>query len=210
VAESSEWGKGKGRAEPSTWPPTHINATVVTRALEEFQSHFIERQERNVPLCFLKTAKWFDQPDRDGYYCHYKDEGWKHVEFSLKFLVWINLHVKDQKYFTWQIAGGQLEIMRKNNWYHVPTGGPIDGAVDPTSEPENINVQEPQSDPLDDERSEPDDINIPQNKQHEKTKLYRSSFHTLKPMTSHLQSLDPSAETHTFCPLQLLFMATTT
>jgi len=60
------------------------------------------------------------------------------------------------------------------------------------------------------ERSEPDDINIPTDKQHEKTKLYRSSFTHLKPMTSHLQSLDPSAETHTFCPLQATLMATTT
>jgi len=42
VAESSE--KGKGHAELSSWPPTHINATVATRALEEFQSHFIEQR----------------------------------------------------------------------------------------------------------------------------------------------------------------------
>ncbi len=152
----------------------------MTRALEEFQSHFIERQERNVPLCFLKTAKWFDQPDRDGYYCHYKDEGWKHVEFSLKFLVWINLHVKDQKYFTWQIAGGQLEIMKEERLIPCSDWGPIDGAVDPTSEPENINVQEPQSDPLDDERSEPDDINIPTEQTARKDKALQVFFHTLK------------------------------
>ncbi len=112
MAESSE--KGKGCAEPSPWPPTHINATVVTRALEEFHSHFIERRgDQNVCLLFLKTAKWFDQPDGDRYYCHYEDEGWKHVEFSFEFLAWINVQVKDQQYLAWQIAGGQLEITKE-------------------------------------------------------------------------------------------------
>ena len=96
VAESSEDRKGKGCAEPSTWPPTHINATVATRVLEEFRSHYIERQgDRNIPLIFLKEAKWFDQDGADSYYCQYEDEGWKHIEFSFEFLTWINVHVKD-------------------------------------------------------------------------------------------------------------------
>ena len=114
VAGSSEDRKGKGCAEPSIWPPTHINTMVATRALEEFQSHFIERRgDQNVPLCFLKAAKWFDQPDRDRYYCHYKDEGWKHIEFSFEFLMWINLRIKDQKYLVWQIAEGKLAITKE-------------------------------------------------------------------------------------------------
>jgi len=138
VAESSK--KGKGHAVPSSWPPTQ-NATVATQALEEFQSHFIERRgDRNVPLCFLKEAKWFDQPDGDGYYCHYKDEGWKHVKFSFKFLVWINLCVKDQKYLAWQIARGQLEITQEERSTLRSDWGPIDGVGEPTSEPENTDV----------------------------------------------------------------------
>jgi len=159
VAESSE--KGKGRAVPSSWPPTHINATVATRVLEEFQSHFVEqRGDQNVPLCFLKTAKWFDQPDSDRYYCHYEDEGWKHIEFSFKFLMWINLWIKDQKYLVWQIARGQLEITQEERAIPCSDWGPINGVTDPTSEPENIDVWEPQSDPSDDERSEADDVRI--------------------------------------------------
>ncbi len=111
MAGTSEDRKGKGCAEPSPCPPTHINATVATRALEEFQSHFIERRgDCNVPLIFLKEAKWFDEDGADGYYCRYEDKGWKHVEFSFKFLMWVNVRVKDNKYLVWQITGGALEI----------------------------------------------------------------------------------------------------
>ena len=87
VAESSEDGKGKGRAESSTWPPTHINTMVATRALEEFQSYWVERRgDHNVPVIFLKAAQWFDKDGADGYYCHYDNKGWKHIEFSFEFL----------------------------------------------------------------------------------------------------------------------------
>jgi len=116
VAESSEDRKGKGRAEPSAWPPTYINATVATHALEEFQSYWVNRcGDHNIPLIFLKEARWFDKDSADGYYCHYEDEGWKHIEFSFKFLVWINIHIKDHKYLAWQIARGPLEIT-KEEW----------------------------------------------------------------------------------------------
>ncbi len=92
MAGSSEDRKGKGRAEPSPWPPTHINATVATCALKEFQSYFLERQgDHNVPLIFLKEPRWFDDNSADGYYHRYKDEGWKHVEFSFEFLAWVNV-----------------------------------------------------------------------------------------------------------------------
>ena len=114
VAESSEDRKGKGHAEPSPWPPTHINTTVATCALEEFQTHWLERRgDRNVPLIFLKEAKWFDKDGADGYYCQYEDEGWKHVEFSFEFLAWVDVHIKDRKYLAWQIACGPLEITQE-------------------------------------------------------------------------------------------------
>jgi len=148
VAESSEDRKGKGRAEPSTWPPTHINTTVATQALEEFQSHWVERRgECNVPLIFLKEAQWFDKDGANGYYCHYDDKGWKHVEFSFEFLVWVNVHIKDRKYLAWQIARGPLAITNEEQSIPQSDWGPIDGASDPTSEPENIEVREPQSNP---------------------------------------------------------------
>jgi len=114
VAGTSEDWKGKGRAEPSSWPPTHINATVATRTLEEFQSYWVDRRgDRNVLLIFLKGAWWFDKDGADGYYCHYEDKGWKHIEFSFEFLAWINVRIKDHKYLAWQIAGGSLEITKE-------------------------------------------------------------------------------------------------
>ncbi len=114
MAESSEDRKGKGHAEPSPWPPTHINTTVATCALEEFQTHWLERRgDRNVPLIFLKEAKWFDKDGADGYYCQYEDEGWKHVKFSFEFLAWVDVHIKDRKYLAWQIACGPLEITQE-------------------------------------------------------------------------------------------------
>jgi len=162
VAGSSKDRKGKGCAEPSTWPPTHINTTVATRALEEFQFHFIEQQgDCNVPLIFLKAAKWFDQDGADRYHCQYEDEGWKHVKFSFEFLTWVNIQVKDWKYLAWQIAGGQLEITQEERAIPQSDWGPIDRAVDPTSEPENIDIWEPQSDPSEDDKSDNEDIVIP-------------------------------------------------
>jgi len=75
VAGTSEDRKGKA-AQSSILAPTHINATVATRALEEFQSYgFSDERERNVPLIYLKKAEWHDKDGADGYYCHYEDEG---------------------------------------------------------------------------------------------------------------------------------------
>jgi len=100
--------------EPSPWPPTHINATVATHALEEFQAHWLNRRgDRNVPLIYLKKAEWHDKDGADGYYCHYEDEGWKHVKFSFKFLAWVNVWIKDCKYLAWQIAHSPLEITQE-------------------------------------------------------------------------------------------------
>jgi len=66
VAESNKDRKGKGRAEPSSWPPTHINTTVATRAEEEFQLYWVKRRgDCNVPLIFLKAARWFDKDCED-------------------------------------------------------------------------------------------------------------------------------------------------
>ncbi len=114
MAESSKDRKGKGRAELSLWPPTHINATIATRALEEFQAHWLDRWgEHNVPLIYLKKAKWHDKDRADSYYCHYEDEGWKHVKFSFEFLAWVNVRIKDRKYLAWQIAHKPLEITQE-------------------------------------------------------------------------------------------------
>ncbi len=87
---------------------------VATRALEEFQSYWVERRgDHNVPVIFLKAAQWFDKDGADGYYCHYDDKGWKHIEFSFEFLMWINVRIKDHKYLVWQIAGGALNITKE-------------------------------------------------------------------------------------------------
>ncbi len=181
MAESSEDRKGKGRAEPSPWPPTHINATVATRALEEFQSHWLERRgDCNVPLIFLKQAKWFDQDGADGYYCQYKDEGWKHVEFSFEFLVWVNIRIKDHKYLAWQIAHGPLEITQEERAIPRSDWGPIDGAAEPSSEPENIKVREPQSDTSDGDKSDDEDIVIPTEASTKAKEAIQVLFHELK------------------------------
>jgi len=104
----------KGGLSHSNTTPTHINTKVATRALEEFQSYFLERRgDQNIPWCFLKEAQWFDKPDGDRYYCHYNNEGWKPVKFNFKFLVWVNVCVKDQPYLVWQIAEGKLEITKE-------------------------------------------------------------------------------------------------
>src|SRR5882762_5451341 len=159
MAGSSEERKGKGHAEPSPWPPSHINATIATRALEEFQSYWLERRgDRNVPLIYLKKAEWHDKDRADGYYCHYKDEGWKHIEFNFEFLAWVNIRVKDRKYLAWQIAGEPLHITQEERAIPRSDWGPLDGAPNPLSEPEQIEVHEPQSDASDEEQTDDEDI----------------------------------------------------
>src|SRR6266404_832907 len=88
-----------------------------------------------------QAAQWFDKDGADGYYCHYEDEGWKHVEFSFEFLTWINVRIKDCKYLVWQIASGPLEITKEEWSISRSDWGAIDRAHDTTSEPENIEVR---------------------------------------------------------------------
>ncbi len=123
---------------------------------------------------------WFDQPDRDGYYCYYEDEGWKHVKFSLEFLVWINVQVKDQQYLVWQIAGGPLEITKEEQSIPRSDWGPIDGAVNPTSEPKNIDVREPQSEPSDGDQLEAGNVHIPTEASAKVDEALQVFFHTLR------------------------------
>ncbi len=131
-------------------------------------------------MIFLKAAWWFDKDRADGYYCHYDDKGWKHVEFSFEFLVWINVCIQDQKYLAWQIASSQLDITQAERSIPRSDWGPIDGAVDPTSEPENINVCEPQSDPSEDKKSDDEDIVIPTEALAQADEALQVYFHTLK------------------------------
>ncbi len=156
--------QGKGHAGPSSWPPTHINVTVATKALEEFQPYFLERRgEWNVPQQFVKDAVWFDLPDGDRYY--YKDnKDWHLVEFNFEFLVWVDIWVKGKQYQVWQIAGiSSLAITQEERSIPQSDWGPIDGAAeDPTSlEPENIDIWEPQSDHSDNESEKSEDVCIP-------------------------------------------------
>ncbi len=162
MAGTSEDRKGKGRAETSSWPLTHINATVATRALEEFQSYWLSRRgERNVPLIYLKKAEWHDKDGADGYYCHYEDKGWKHVKFNFEFLVWVNVCITNRKYLAWQIAYRPLDITKEERVIPRSNWGPLDGASDPASEPEQIEVREPQSDASAEDSSDDEDIVIP-------------------------------------------------
>ncbi len=184
---------------------------VVTQALEEFQSHFIKWQgECNVPLIFLKEAKWFDQDGADGYYCQYEDEGWKHIEFSFKFLVWVNIQVKDQKYLVWQIAGGQLEITQEERSIPRSDWGPIDGAADPTSEPENIDIWEPQSNPSEGEKTDNKDIIIPTEASAQADKVLQVFFHTLKTDDLPPSIPRPLSRTTRIPSITATLMATTT
>ena len=179
VAESSENRKGKGRAESNNWPPTHINTTVATHALEEFQSYWVERRgDCNVPLIFLKEAWWFNKDSVDGYYCHYEDEGWKHVEFNFEFLAWVNVRITDRKYLAWQIAYGPLDITKEERAIPRSDWGPLDGATEPTSEPEQIEVREPQSD-ASDEETDDEDIVIPTEGEVKATEAVQVLLHAL-------------------------------
>ena len=148
--------------------------------MEEFQSYWVDRhRDHNVPLIFLKEAQWFDKDGEDRYYCHYEDEGWKHVEFSFKFLAWINICIKDCKYLAWQIARGPLEITKAERSIPRSDWGAIDGARDTTSEPENIEVCEPQSDPSEGDKSDDKDIIIPTKASVQADKALQVFFHEL-------------------------------
>ena len=114
----------------------------------------------------------------DGYYCQYEDEGWKHVKFSFEFLTWVNVHIKDNKYLAWQIAGAPLEISQVERAIPRSDWGPIDGA-DPSSEPKNIDVREPQSEPSDGGQSDNKDIIIPMEASAQAAEKLQVFFHEL-------------------------------
>ncbi len=61
----------------------------------------------------------------------------------------------------WQIAYGPLDITQEERAIPRSDWGPIDGAPDPSSEPEQIEVREPQSDATDKESTDDEDVVIP-------------------------------------------------
>ena len=92
----------------------------------------------------------------------------------------MNICIKDRKYLVWQIAGSPLEITNKEQSIPRSDWGPIDRASDPTSEPENINIHEPQSDPSEGEKSDNEDIVIPTEASAKVDKALQVFFHELK------------------------------
>jgi len=156
------------------------------------------------------VAQWFDKDGANRYYCHYKDEGWKHVEFSFEFLMWVNVRIKDCKYLAWQIARSPLEITKEEQSIPRSDWGPIDGASDPTSEPENINIRKPQSDPSEGNKSDNKDIIIPTEASTQADEALQVFFHTLK--TKDLPPSIPRPLSRTTCIPSIIatLMATTT
>jgi len=88
--------------------------------------------------------------------------------------------------------------------------GPIDGASDPTSEPENIEVRKPQSDPSEGDKSDDEDIVIPTEALAKADEALQVFFHELK--TDDLPPSIPRPLSHTTCipSITATLMATTT
>ncbi len=169
----------------------------------------MQRGEHNVPLIYLKKAEWHDKDGADGYYCHYEDEGWKHVEFNFEFLAWINVHITDRKYLAWQIAYGPLDITKEERAIPRSDWGPIDGSNDPSSEPEQIEVHEPQSDASDEEQTDNEDVVIPTEADVKATEAVQVLLHALK--TDDLPPSVPRPRSrNTRIPSITAIMATTT
>ena len=61
----------------------------------------------------------------------------------------------------WQIAYRPLDITKEERAIPRSDWGPLDGANDPSSEPEQIEVREPQSDASAEDSSDDKDIVIP-------------------------------------------------
>ena len=80
----------------------------------------------------------------------------------------------------WQIAQGPLEITKEERLIPRSDWGPIDGDSDPSSEPENIKVREPQSNPSERSKSDNEDIVIPTEASAKADKAIQVIFHALK------------------------------
>ena len=80
----------------------------------------------------------------------------------------------------WQIAQGPLEITQEERAIPRSDWGPIDRATDPSSEPENIEVREPQSDTSDGDNSDDEDIVIPTEADAKAAEAVQVLFHKLK------------------------------
>ncbi len=103
--------------------------------------------------------------------------------------MWVNVRIKDHKYLAWQIAQGPLEITQEERAIPRSDWGPIDGAADPSSEPENTEVREPQSDASDDDKSDDKDIVIPTEADAKAAEAVQVLFHELR--TDDLPALIP-------------------
>jgi len=73
-----------------------------------------------------------------------------------------------------------LKLQKKKGPYHNQIGGLIDGAVNPASEPENIDVHKPQSDPSDSNKLDNEDVVIPMEALAQADEALQVYFHTLK------------------------------
>ena len=80
----------------------------------------------------------------------------------------------------WQIAYGPLDITKEERAIPRSDWGPLDGASDPSSEPEQIKVRKPQSDASDEEQTDDKDIVIPTEAEVKATEAVQVLLHALK------------------------------
>src|SRR5882762_3511393 len=123
--------------------------------------------------------------------------------------MWVNVCITDRKYLAWQIAYGPLDIT-KEEWA-IPRSdwGPLDGASDPSSESEQIEVREPQSDTSAEDSSDDEDIVIPTDIDVKSTEAIQVLLHELK--TDNLPpSIPRPCSRNTRIPSITTIMATAT
>jgi len=109
----------------------------------------------------------------------------------------------------WQIAYGPLDITKEERVIPRSDWGPLDGAAEPSSEPEQIEVREPQSDASAEDSSDDEDIVIPTEADVKATEVVQVLFHVLQ--TDDLPpSLPRPRSRSTRIPSISAIMATTT
>ncbi len=94
--------------------------------------------------------------------------------------MWVNVRVKDGSTWCGRLPEAHLKLQKKKGPYHNQIGGLIDGAVNPASEPENIDVHKPQSDPSDSNKLDNEDVVIPMEALAQADEALQVYFHTLK------------------------------
>ncbi len=108
----------------------------------------------------------------------------------------------------WQIAYGPLDITKEERAIPRSDWGPLDGASDPSSEPEQIEVREPQSDASDDTLDD-EDVIIPTEGDVKSTEAVQVLLHALS--TDDLPPSIPRPRSrNTRLPSISTIMATTT